>query len=74
MIMDEKQKVKDLLVATRFGVSALEMETIINVNRDIALAVIAELKAEGEDIQTFGEDQNPAELVLYSIGAIEEGI
>ena len=72
--MDEKQKVKDLLVATRFGVSALEMETIINVNRDTALGIIAELKREGEDIQTFGEDQNPAELVLYSIGAIEEGI
>ena len=72
--MDEKQKVKDLLVATRFGVSALEMETIINVNRDKALGIIAELKSEGEDIQTFGEDQNPAELVLYSIGAIEEGI
>ena len=72
--MDEKQKVKDLLIATRFGVSALEMETIINVNRDTALGIIAELKYEGEDIQTFGEEENPAELVLYSIGAIEEGI
>ncbi|MCQ1060707.1 hypothetical protein ACQKPX_18955 [Photobacterium sp. DNB23_23_1] len=54
-----------MLVATRFGVSVLEVETIINVKRDTALTIIAEIKTEGEDIQTFGEEQNLAELVLY---------
>lgn len=67
----DKDKVRELLIATRFGVSASEMLMIIEVEKDKALAIIDELRCEGEDIQSLGEGENPAELVLYSIGQIE---
>lgn len=67
----DRNKVRELLVATRFGVSALEMPIIIQVEQEKALAIIHELIAAGEDIQSLGEKDNPPELVLYSIGAIE---
>ncbi|WP_026971589.1 hypothetical protein [Aliagarivorans marinus] len=67
----DKDKVRELLIVTRFGVSAAEMPMIIEVEQDKALAVIDELRREGEDIQSLGEGENPAELVLYSIGQIE---
>ncbi|MCP3700035.1 MAG: hypothetical protein GY920_15995 [Aliivibrio sp.] len=67
---EEKKKVKDLLIATIYGVSASEMMTIIGVEQDIALNMIAQLKAEGEDIQSLGEGSNPEEFILYSIGEI----
>ncbi|MEZ9906428.1 hypothetical protein AB4343_16505 [Vibrio breoganii] len=59
-----KQKVKDLLIATRYGISASEMKTVIDVEQEDALVIIAELKSEGEDM-------NPEHLVLYSTGEIE---
>lgn len=34
----DKQKVKDLLVATRYGISASEMKTVIDVEQQQALA------------------------------------
>ncbi|MEF1246682.1 hypothetical protein [Vibrio owensii] len=78
MFESDKTKVRNLLVATRFGVSASEMPTIIGVKQDKALKLINELKQEGEDIHSLGEDihslgegNNPEELVLYSIGEIE---
>lgn len=67
----DKQKVKDLLIATRYGISASEMKTVIDVEQDAALKIIAELKSDGEDIQSLGEGMNPEHLVLYSIGEIE---
>ena len=67
----DKQKVKDLLIATRYGISASEMKTVIDVEQEDALAIISELKADGEDIQSLAEGMNPDHLVLYSIGEIE---
>ncbi len=71
--MDEtsKDKVKQLLIATRFGVSASEMPIIIGVEQQMGLDIIELLKAEGEDIHSLGMGSNPPELVLYSIGEIE---
>ncbi|OLQ94686.1 hypothetical protein BIY21_08180 [Vibrio ponticus] len=71
MAESDKEKVRQLLIATRFGVSASEMPIIINVEQQIGLQVIEQLKAEGEDVQSLGEGSNPPELVLYSIGEIE---
>lgn len=71
MFKTDKSKVKELLIATRFGVSASEMETIIGVDPVKALKIIRQLKEEGEDIQSLGEGNNPELLVLYSIGEIE---
>lgn len=71
MAESDKEKVRQLLIATRFGVSASEMPIIINVEQQTGLQVIEQLKAEGEDIQSLGEGTNPPELVLYSIGEIE---
>ncbi|GEM77916.1 hypothetical protein [Vibrio superstes] len=71
MTSANKQKVKDLLIATRYGISASEMKTVIDVEQQDALAIIAELKSDGEDIQSLGEGMNPEYLVLYSIGEIE---
>ncbi|WP_194436856.1 hypothetical protein [Vibrio fluminensis] len=71
MAESDKDKVRQLLIATRFGVSASEMPIIINVEQQIGLQVIEQLKAEGEDVQSLGEGSNPPELVLYSIGEIE---
>ncbi|KIF52371.1 hypothetical protein [Vibrio owensii] len=71
MFESDKTKVRNLLVATRFGVSASEMPTIIGVKQDKALKLINELMQEGEDIHSLGEGNNPEELVLYSIGEIE---
>lgn len=70
----DKQKVKDLLIATRYGVSASEMPDIIGVEQDKALSIIKALKAAGEDIHALGEQNNPKHLVLYSIGRIDEQI
>ncbi|CAH6781961.1 conserved hypothetical protein [Vibrio chagasii] len=71
MFNSDKKKVRDLLIATRFGVSASEMKTIIGVEQSKAMKCILQLKEEGEDIHTLGEGNNPEELVLYSIGDIE---
>ncbi|GAM58159.1 hypothetical protein JCM19231_1540 [Vibrio ishigakensis] len=71
MFKTDKSKVKELLIATRFGVSASEMATIIGVDPVKALKIIRQLKEEGEDIQSLGEGNNPELLVLYSIGEIE---
>ncbi|CDT80790.1 conserved hypothetical protein [Vibrio coralliirubri] len=71
MFNSGKKKVCDLLIATRFGVSASEMKTIIGVEQNKAMKCILQLKQEGEDIRTLGEGTNPEELVLYSIGEIE---
>lgn len=71
MANDDKTKVKELLIATRFGVSASEMPTIIGVEQDAGLRIIQELIADGEDIQALGVGDNPEELVLYSLGTIE---
>ncbi|GAM60614.1 hypothetical protein JCM19232_3556 [Vibrio ishigakensis] len=71
MFKTDKSKVKELLIATRFGVSASEMDTIIGVDPVKALKIIRQLKEEGEDIQSLGEGNNPELLVLYSIGEIE---
>lgn len=71
MAESDKEKVRQLLIATRFGVSASEMPIIINVEQQIGLQVIEQLKVEGEDVQSLGEGSNPPELVLYSIGEIE---
>ncbi|GAL14951.1 hypothetical protein JCM19233_5965 [Vibrio astriarenae] len=74
MAQTQIQKVRDLLIATRYGVSASEMPIIIQVPQDEALEIIEQLKASGEDIHSLGEGTNPKELVLYSIGKIDEGI
>ncbi len=66
----DKEKVKELLIKTIYGVSASEMKIIIDVEQDVALRAIQELKEDGEDIQSLGEGTNPEELVLYSIGDI----
>ncbi len=66
----DKEKVKELLIKTIYGVSASEMKIIIDVEQDAALKAIQELKEDGEDIQSLGEGTNPEELVLYSIGEI----
>ncbi|CAH7487823.1 conserved hypothetical protein [Vibrio chagasii] len=71
MFNSDKKKVRDLLIATRFGVSASEMKTIIGVEQSKAMKCTLQLKEEGEDIHTLGEGNNPEELVLYSIGDIE---
>ncbi|MBE8576072.1 hypothetical protein [Vibrio sp. OPT18] len=71
MFNSDKKKVRDLLIATRFGVSASEMKTIIGVEQNKAMKCILQLKQEGEDIRALGEGTNPDELVLYSIGEIE---
>ncbi|GAK86418.1 hypothetical protein JCM19238_4008 [Vibrio ponticus] len=71
MADSDKDKVRQLLVATRFGVSAAEMPMIINLDQQLSLHIIEQLKAEGEDIHSLGEGTNPPELVLYSIGEIE---
>ncbi|MCV3264855.1 hypothetical protein OGZ01_29875 [Vibrio harveyi] len=55
MFESDKTKVKNLLIATRFGVSASEMPTIIGVKQDKALKLINELKQEGEDIHSLGK-------------------
>lgn len=74
MDSDDVQKVKDLLIATKYGVSASEMPIIIQVPQDRALTIIKRLIADGEDIHSLGEAGNPEELVLYSIGPIDDGI
>ncbi|MGF1787452.1 hypothetical protein L4D00_16785 [Photobacterium swingsii] len=74
MFTSDKKKVKELLVATRFGVSASEMPVIIGVKQEKALAIIQALVREGEDIHTLGKGCNPEELVLYSIGEIDDTI
>lgn len=74
MQQDERTKVRELLIATKYGVSASEMPTIIHVPQSTALDIIKELIAEGEDIHSLGAGDNPEELVLYSIGEIDEGI
>ncbi len=71
MFHSDKKKVRDLLIATRFGVSASEMKTIIGVEQNRAMKSILQLKEEGEDIRTLGEGTNPEELGSYSIGEIE---
>lgn len=71
MFNSDKKKVKELLIATKYGVSASEMMTIIGVEQGKAMKYIQQLKEEGEDIQSLGEGNNPDELVLYSIGKIE---
>ncbi|MDA0150585.1 hypothetical protein [Vibrio sp. LaRot3] len=71
---DTKQKVKQLLLATKYGVSASEMPTIIQVPEAQGLAIIKQLIEDGEDIHSLGANENPAELVLYSIGPIDESI
>lgn len=71
MFNSDKKKVKELLIATKYGVSASEMMTIIGVEQGKAMKYIQQLKEEGEDIQSLGEGNNPDELVLYSIGEIE---
>ncbi|MDK9738870.1 hypothetical protein KI655_16335 [Vibrio sp. D404a] len=71
MFNSDKKKVKELLIATKYGVSASEMMTIIGVEQGKAMKYIQQLKEEGEDIQSLGEGNNPEELVLYSIGEIE---
>lgn len=72
MFNSDKNKVRDLLVATRFGVSASEMPTIIGVKQDKGLKIIQQLIEDGEDICSLGKGDNAEELVLYSIGEIEE--
>ncbi|CAH0533610.1 hypothetical protein VST7929_01480 [Vibrio stylophorae] len=67
----DKQHVRELLIATRYGVSAAEMPLIIGVEQDDALQIIHGLIAESENIHSLGEKENPAELVLYSIGEID---
>ncbi|QIA63512.1 hypothetical protein GT360_08265 [Vibrio astriarenae] len=74
MAQTQIQKVRDLLIATRYGVSASEMPITIQVPQDEALEIIEQLKASGEDIHSLGEGTNAKELVLYSIGKIDEGI
>lgn len=69
-MQSDKEKVKELLNKTIYGVSASEMKTIIGVEQEAALKAIQELKSEGEDIHSLGEGMNPEELVLYSIGEI----
>ncbi|RJG48205.1 hypothetical protein [Motilimonas pumila] len=71
MTQSDHDKVKQLLIATRFGVSATEIPMIIGVEQDTALNIIEALKVSGEDIHSVGAGQHPAELVLYSIGEIE---
>ena len=71
MFNSDKKKVKELLIATKYGVSASEMMTIIGVEQTKAMKCIQQLKEDGEDIRTLGEGTNPDELVLYSIGEIE---
>ncbi len=66
----DKEKVRELLIKTIYGVSASEMKIIIDVEQDAALKAIQELIEDGEDIQSLGEGTNPEELVLYSIGEI----
>lgn len=70
-MVNDKQEIKDLLVATRFGVSASEMPSILGVEQDRALEIINEMISEGEDIHSLGGGDYPEELVLYSIGEIE---
>lgn len=72
MFKSDKAKVKELLIATRYGVSASEMKTIIGVDPNKALKIIKQLQADGEDIQSLGAENNPELLVLYSIGEIED--
>ncbi|WP_260261766.1 hypothetical protein [Vibrio intestinalis] len=74
MTDDTKQKVKQLLIATKYGVSASEMPTIIQVPEHQGLAMIQQLIEDGEDIHSLGAEENPAEFVLYSIGPIDESI
>ncbi|MGF1774828.1 hypothetical protein L4C42_21325 [Vibrio wakamikoensis] len=74
MDSDDVQKVKDLLIATKYGVSASEMPIIIQVPQERGLAIIKQLIADGEDVQALGEGENPEELVLYSIGSIDDSI
>jgi hypothetical protein len=70
-MVNDKQEIKDLLVATRFGVSASEMPSILGVEQDRALEIIHEMIKEGEDIHSLGGGDYPEEQVLYSIGEIE---
>lgn len=70
-MVNDKQEIKDLLVATRFGVSASEMPSILGVDQDRALEIIYEMVQEGEDIHSLGSGDYPEDQVLYSIGEIE---
>ncbi|USD62986.1 MULTISPECIES: hypothetical protein [Vibrio] len=74
MEKSEKERVKELLIATKYGVSASEMPIIIQVPQERGLAIIKQLIAEGEDVHALGEGENPEELVLYSIGSIDDSI
>ncbi|ROV58903.1 hypothetical protein EGH82_16130 [Vibrio ponticus] len=71
MVESDKEKLRQLLNVTRFGVSASKMSIIINVEQQNGLQVIEQLTAEGEEVQSLGEGTNPPELLLYSIGEIE---
>nr|WP_301540138.1 hypothetical protein [Vibrio sp. Vb339] len=44
MFNSDKKKVRDLLIATRFGVSASEMKTIIGIEQNKAMKCIVQLK------------------------------
>lgn len=73
-MVTNKQRVIELLVATKYGVSASEMPTLIDVPKDEALDIINELISEGENIHSLGDGMNPEEFVLYSIGVIDETV
>lgn len=70
MMHNEKEKVRELLLATKFGVSAAEMPMIIGVDQQLSLKIIEQLRSEGEDIHSLADPSTPKELVLYSIGEI----
>ncbi|WP_353499770.1 hypothetical protein [Vibrio sp. CB1-14] len=54
-MVTNKQRVIELLVATKYGVSASEMPTLIDVPKDEALGIINELISEGENIHSLGD-------------------
>nr|WP_086939329.1 hypothetical protein [Thaumasiovibrio occultus] len=74
MMTTDKQRVKELLIATKYGVSAAECPMIVQVAEARALAIIEELIRDGEDIHSLAGDGTPEHLVLYSIGPIDESI
>ena len=71
MFGSDKKKVREILIATRYGISASEIETVIHVKQDKALKIIQQLIKDGEDIQKLDDGNNLPEFVLYSIGKIE---
>ncbi len=71
MFGTDRKKVREILVATRYGISAHEIETVIQVKQEKALKIIQELIDEGEDIHKLDDGNNAPEFVLYSIGEIE---